>query len=193
MERVWTDYRDDDGGGLFDTARGRAAEAGLLPARAKPVQDTPTPSPNGVAGIVCARLTSSPAPRGGSGGKALSRPSPAAPRSSDSMRATYLLALDWQLNPATHLVIVGDRRRPAAEAMHRAALAGFVPRRVVQRDPAAGADRSAGAEGMLPAGRSRAGYACSGDVLQPAGRRSSSWQAMLAALRRWCRRTAMLD
>ena len=56
MDRVWSDYWDSEGGGLFDTARGRASEEGLLPARAKPVQDTPTPSPNGVAGIVCMRL-----------------------------------------------------------------------------------------------------------------------------------------
>ena len=39
---------------------------GLLPARAKPVQDTPTPSPNGVAGDRAAPgSTSSPARRGG--------------------------------------------------------------------------------------------------------------------------------
>ena len=56
MDRVWTDYWDEAKGGLFDTARARGAEPGLLPARAKPVQDAPTPSPNGVAGIVCARL-----------------------------------------------------------------------------------------------------------------------------------------
>ena len=46
MDRVWMDYWDGDGGGLWDTARGRGAEPGLLPARAKPIQDAPTPSPN---------------------------------------------------------------------------------------------------------------------------------------------------
>src|SRR5207237_1514629 len=55
-DRVWVDYWDESGGGLFDTARGRTHEAGLLPARAKPIQDAPTPSPNGVAAIVLARL-----------------------------------------------------------------------------------------------------------------------------------------
>jgi uncharacterized protein len=44
MDRVWADYWDDGAGGLFDTARGRGSEPGLLPTRAKPVQDTPTPS-----------------------------------------------------------------------------------------------------------------------------------------------------
>ena len=56
MERVWRDYWDEGSGGFFDTARDREGEEGLLPARAKPVQDTPTPSPNGVAGIALARL-----------------------------------------------------------------------------------------------------------------------------------------
>src|SRR6476620_1109496 len=56
MDRVWTDYWDPEAGGLFDTARERGSEPGLLPARAKPVQDAPTPSPNGVAGVVAARL-----------------------------------------------------------------------------------------------------------------------------------------
>src|SRR5262249_59816091 len=56
MDRVWADYWDPEEGGLFDTARERGVEPGLLPARAKPVQDAPTPSPNGVAGVVVARL-----------------------------------------------------------------------------------------------------------------------------------------
>ena len=55
MERVWREYRDEGRGGLFDTVPSGRGE-GLLPARLKPIQDTPTPSPNGVAGVVCARL-----------------------------------------------------------------------------------------------------------------------------------------
>ena len=55
MERVWRDYRDAEGGGLYDTVA-RAGSEGLLPARAKPVQDAPSPSGNGVAAINCARL-----------------------------------------------------------------------------------------------------------------------------------------
>ena len=44
MDRVWGDYHDAEAGGLFDTPRAATGE-GLLPARAKPVQDTPTPFP----------------------------------------------------------------------------------------------------------------------------------------------------
>ena len=53
MDRVWSDYWDGERRRSLRHRRGRPAEEGLLPARAKPVQDTPTPSPNGVAGIVC--------------------------------------------------------------------------------------------------------------------------------------------
>ena len=42
-------------GSSIPRADGRAGRASCRP-RAKPVQDAPTPSPNGVAGIVCARL-----------------------------------------------------------------------------------------------------------------------------------------
>ena len=35
MDRVWADYWDGNEGGLFDTARSRTAEEGLLPTRAK--------------------------------------------------------------------------------------------------------------------------------------------------------------
>ena len=45
MDRVWTDYWDEAKGGLFDTARARDAGPGLLPARAKPVQDAPRRRP----------------------------------------------------------------------------------------------------------------------------------------------------
>ena len=55
MERVWREYHDPEQGGLFDTPRGSGGE-GMLPAPAKPVQDTPTPSPNGVAALTAARL-----------------------------------------------------------------------------------------------------------------------------------------
>ncbi|HXE75118.1 MAG TPA: thioredoxin domain-containing protein, partial [Candidatus Xenobia bacterium] len=133
MERVWRDYRDEAGGGLWDTARDRGGE-GFLAARAKPVQDAPTPSANGTAGVVCARLHE------------LTGDARWADRRDELLRAfagraaelglygaTYFLALDWALHPATHLVVVGARGDAEADRMHRQALATFVPRRVVRR------------------------------------------------------------
>jgi uncharacterized protein len=187
MERVWSDYRDEAGGGLFDTARGRGGEAGLLPARAKPIQDAPTPSPNGVAAIGFARLHELT-------GEDRWKERTAALLSAFAGRAaelglhaaTYLLALDWQLNPATHLVVVGKSGDPAAEAMHHASLRGFLPRRVVQFvEGGQTSDRGlpAAIRGMLTAGDGPRGYACTGATCsQPAGD-LASWEATLESLR----------
>jgi uncharacterized protein len=187
MARVWAEYWDSESGGLFDTARGRSAEEGLLPARAKPVQDTPTPSPNGVAGIVVARLHELTGdPRWKERGGALLAAFAGRAGDLGLHGATYLLAADWQLNPATHLVVVGDPVDPAAAAMHRAAQASFFPRRVVQllgsgeagEQPLPPALRSMVARGDGPRGYACAGASCS----QPAAD-LAAWHATLDSLR----------
>jgi uncharacterized protein len=187
MDRVWSDYRDEEGGGLFDTARGRPAEEGLLPARAKPVQDTPTPSPNGVAGIVCMRLHEM---TGDSRWKARSeellRAFAGSARELGLYGATYLLAVDWHLNPATHLVVVGLPNDPVVRAMHEAALGGFVPRRVVQvlvPTEAASRHLPPAMNGMIAAGQAPRGYACTGNSCSQPAPDASSWVATLEALR----------
>jgi uncharacterized protein YyaL (SSP411 family) len=100
--------------------------------------------------------------------------------------ATYLLAVDWQLNPATHLVVVGDLRSPATQAMHRASLSGFVPRRLVQlvdRGQAARQILPAAIRGMLDGGDSPRGYACTGATCsQPAGD-LATWELTLESVR----------
>ena len=187
MERVWRDYWDPEGGGLFDTARGRPGEEGLLPARAKPVQDTPTPSPNGVAGIVCARLHELTAdPRWKHRGEELSRAFAGSARELGLYAATYLLAVDWQLNPVTHCVIVGDPADPTAQAMHRAALAGFVPRRTVQLltpSDIGSHPLPAALAGMVAAGRAPRAYACTGNSCSPPADDLPAWQATLESLK----------
>src|SRR4029077_8873279 len=133
---VWSDYLDTEGGGLFDLARSRGGE-GLLPAAAKPVQDAPTPSGNGMAGLALARLAELT-------GASVWRERRDALVSANAGRAaelglhgaTLLLAIDWVVQPATHVVIVeepGSSGSATAEAMHRLALRSFFPRRVVQR------------------------------------------------------------
>jgi uncharacterized protein len=186
MDRVWADYWDEDGGGLFDTARGRASGPGLLPATAKPVQDTPTPSPNGVAGIVCARLHElTGETRWRERGLAVARAF--AGRSSELglYAAAYLLALDWQLAPSTHLVIVGEPGDPVADRMHADALALFVPRRVVRRiAPAEAASQPLppAMAGMVAAGRAPRGYACTGTSCRAPAGTVEQWRAVLAEL-----------
>jgi uncharacterized protein YyaL (SSP411 family) len=187
MERVWADYWDSQDGGLFDTARGRRDEAGLLPARAKSIQDTPTPSPNGVAGIVAMRLHELTGnPRWHERGAALVAAFAGRAAELGLYAATYLLAVDWRLNPVTHLVIVGDTHDATAQAMHRAALSAFVPRRVVQLITQEAAGRQPlpqALRGMLAAGPGARGYACTGTSCNPPTTDLASWQATLESLR----------
>jgi hypothetical protein len=186
MERVWKDYWDGDSGGLFDTARGRDAEPGLLPTRAKPVQDTPTPSPNGVAGIVFARLHElTGEPRWRERGEALIRAFAGRPGDLGIHTAAYLLAADWQLNAATHLVVVGDAGDATATAMHEAALSCFVPRRIVWRlipGQVGGRPLPATLAAMVEIGRGARGYACSGTSCSAPATDPESWHATLTAL-----------
>lgn len=187
MDRVWVDYWDERGGGLFDTARGRGAEPGLLPARAKPVQDTPTPSPNGVAGIVCARLHGLTGDqRWRERGLAVVRAFAGRAGEYGLHAAAFLLAIDWLLSPTTHLVIVGDPGDPAADQMHADALATFVPRRVVRRiapSDAATQRLPAAMAGMVAAGRAPRGYACTGTSCRAPADSPEAWRDALAALR----------
>ena len=184
MDRVWSDYWDDAAGGLFDTARGRDGEEGLLPARVKPVQDTPTPSPNGVAGIVFMRLhelTGEPRWRERAGALVSAFSGRAAELGLHG--AAFLLALDWYLNPITHLVVVGEAGDETAEAMHRAALAGYAPRRVVQRlTPEEASERRLppALAGMLAAGAGARGYACVGTTCGLPAETRDAWERQLS-------------
>jgi uncharacterized protein YyaL (SSP411 family) len=185
MERVWADYRDHEQGGLFEEARGRGGE-GLLPLRAKTIQDTPTPSSNGSAATAYARLhhltndakwhTRSAALIDAFAGRAADLGLHA---------SAYLVAVDWHRNPTTHLVIVGEPGDGLADWMHRQALACAVPRRVVHRISAAAADvrrLPAALHGMMTRGRQARGYACTGTVCSAPAATQEEWLAALARL-----------
>jgi uncharacterized protein YyaL (SSP411 family) len=184
MDGVWEDYWDEGAGGLFDTARGRGTEPGLLPARAKPVQDAPTPSPNGVAGIVLARLHELTGdPRWRQRGLALVRAFAGRAGDLGLYAAAFLLAVDWHLSPATHLVVVGEPGDPVAEQMHAGALATFIPRKIVRRlAPADAATQPlpAAMAGMVAAGRAPRGYACTGTSCRAPAETVAEWRAVLA-------------
>ena len=186
MERVWTDYWDEGAGGLFDTARGRNDGPGLLPATAKPVQDTPTPSPNGVAGIVCARLHEHTGNmRWRERGLALAQAFAGRSTELGLYAATYLLALDWQLSPSTHLVVVGPPGDPVADRMHADALAVFVPRRIVRRlvpEDAGARPLPPAMAGMVSAGKAPRAYACTGTSCRPPADTIEQWRGILAEL-----------
>jgi len=185
MERVWKEYRDPAGGGLFD--RSEPAGQGLLRARLKPIEDTPTPSANGIAGAVLARLTeltSDPVWRERAA-ELLGTFAGVDPALGLHLSA-YLSALDWHLNPPTQLVVVGRQDDPRVTVMHREALAGYAPRRVVQRIEADRAERTtfpAPIRGMLDRQTFPAGYACRGESCSQPATTESEWHDTLLLLR----------
>jgi uncharacterized protein YyaL (SSP411 family) len=125
---------DDAAGGYFDVADSRAGAA-YLGTRAKPVQDAPTPSPNGVAALVLARLwaiTDEPAWRTQLD-RQLGAFAGAAPELS-LHGATLLRAADWAVHPVTRIEIAGPAGEGPACAMHLLALQTYRPRKVVVRN-----------------------------------------------------------
>jgi uncharacterized protein YyaL (SSP411 family) len=129
----WAPHWGDPTGGYFDIAQGQNG-TGYLATRAKPVQDAPTPSPNGVAALVLARLWSlSDAAEwrtrldrqlGAFAGVA---------RDLALHGATLLAAIDWALHPPTRIEVSGPAGPGPACAMHLLALQRFRPRKVVVR------------------------------------------------------------
>ncbi len=123
----------DSGRGYYDLAQARGGAA-YLATRAKPVQDAPTPSPNGVTALVLARLwalTDDPAWRA-----ALDRQLGAFAGVVADLGlhgATLLRAIDWAINPVTRIEVSGPPGDGPACAMHLLALQAYRPRKVVLR------------------------------------------------------------
>src|SRR6266446_4920146 len=122
----------DPSGGYFDIAATNGTA--YLATRAKPVQDAPTPSPNGVAGLVLARLA------------ALTDKSEWRERFDRHLAAfagsagelslygsTLLRAVDWAVHPVTRIEVRGPRGDGPACAMHLLALQTYRPRKAVVR------------------------------------------------------------
>ncbi|PYP52614.1 MAG: thioredoxin domain-containing protein [Gemmatimonadetes bacterium] len=136
MQHCRRAHWDDATGGFFDVARDRTGSA-YLATPAKPVQDAPTPSANGVAALVLARLwvlTDDMEWR-----RLLDRQlatfGGAVPQLA-LYGATLLRAVDWAVNPATRIEVHGPRGDGAACAMHLLALQSYRPRKLVVRKTA---------------------------------------------------------
>lgn len=186
LDRVWEEYLDDDSGGLFDTSA--TSGEGLLPTRIKPVQDAPTPSPNGVAALAAARLAELTGEAGWTERRdSLLRAFAGSAGQLGLHGATYLQALDWALNPVTHLVVIdGGDSGDTADEMHRMALCTFLPRRVVQRVRASDAKATlpSAVAGMLGAGTGTRGYACIGTRCLAPSTTTATWTETLANVAR---------
>jgi uncharacterized protein YyaL (SSP411 family) len=184
MERVWREHWDEERGGFLDTARTRRGE-GLLDTAAKPIQDSPNASPNGVAGITLARLFEhTRAPRWRERHRALVTAFGAVASELGLFASAFLLAADWLVHPATHLVVSGPRDDGLAKELHGRALAAFVPRRVVVRlVPDSPAERlPAALHGFADAAESVRAIACTGDRCLAPTSDPEEWSARLRSL-----------
>ena len=129
----WAPHWDDPAGGYFDLAQGQNGTA-YLATRAKPVQDAPTPSPNGVAALVLARLWALSDDRAWR--DRLDRQLGAFAGVAEQLGlhgATLARAIDWALNPVTRIEVSGPPGEGPACAMHLAALLAYRPRKIVVR------------------------------------------------------------
>ena len=186
MERAWREHHDEAGGGLFDTTAGAPAE-GLLPDRARPVQDTPTPSPNAVAALTAARLAHHlDAPEWRARHRDLVHAFAGAAADLGLFGATFLQAMTWALAPVTQLVIVGEGEE--ADRMHQRALRTFIPRKVVQRlRPPGGGRPSARLPASLAAmvdGAAPRAYVCRGESCLAPVSDDQEWAARLAEIQK---------
>jgi hypothetical protein len=134
MRRARALFWDEAGGGFFDLAATGNGGPAYLATRAKPVQDAPTPSPNGVAGLVLARLAA--LTDDAEWRRLLDRllQSFAGGAADLSLYgATLCRAIDWATQPVTRIEVTGPAGPGPACTMHLLALQAYRPRKVVVR------------------------------------------------------------
>ena len=126
-------YWDEQAGGFFDVPRDRPGIA-YLATPAKPIQDAPSPSANGVAALALARLAAftEDAQWQGLLERQLATFAGAVPHLS-LHGATLLRGVDWALGPVTRIEVLGPPGPGPACAMHLLALQSYRPRKVVLR------------------------------------------------------------
>ena len=185
MNRVWRDLWDEAKGGFFDSVPSDRKE-GLLPMPSKPVQDAPTPSGNGVAGLVLSRLYEHTMKEEWRERRdALVRAFAGKAGELGLHGATFLLAVDWQLNPPTHLVVVGPEGDQEAEKLHRRSLSTFLPRRVVKRlTQTDGQALTPALASMIGTGTGAQAFACVGTSCQLPVGTDAEWARLLESLKR---------
>jgi len=133
VRHIMSAHWDEPAGGFFDVAAERPGEA-YLAARAKPVQDAPTSSGNGLAALVLARLwaLTDDAEWRRLLDRQLQTFAGALPQLS-LHGATLARAVDWAVHPITRIEVSGPRGEGPACAMHLLALQTYRPRKVVVR------------------------------------------------------------
>ena len=183
LDRVWIDHWDE-AGGLLDLPRHQAGE-GFLVTRAKPIQDSPNASPNGVAAVTCARLYEHTRHvRWHERHRDLVRAFAGLGPDIGLFASTWLLAADWLQHTAVHLVVTGPAGDDTATALHRESLAAFVPRRVAARvTPGVPAHAFPPAlEALARAAETVRAVACIGDRCLAPATAPAEWRERLRSL-----------
>jgi len=122
----------DPAGGYWDISS--ADGAAYLAVRGKPAQDAPSPSGNGVAALVLARLAAlTDEPRWRQRLDTQIKTFAGVASSLGLHGATLLRAMDWALHPVTRIEVTGPSGPGEACAMHLTGLQTYRPRRVVVR------------------------------------------------------------
>jgi hypothetical protein len=184
MDATWEAHHED-GAGLRDIARGRAG-TGLLDLGQTPIEDSPTPSPNGVAAEVCARLHAHTADdRWAARHRMLVETFAAVGPSLGLHGAAWCLGADWLQNAPAHLVVTGRPDDPVANSMHAASLAAGMPRRVITRLLPASDPGSLPQELLaMLRGDGPAGYLCVGTHCLTPAATLEEWNDRLRAVTR---------
>lgn len=182
VDRAVTDLGDPSGG-FFDRPR-EDDGVGLLAERVRSIQDSPSASPNGVAGIVLARLAALTGEvRWADERRRLLDAFADRAESLGLHAATYLSAMAWAEEPPVELVVAGPPGNPVAEALHRAALDAPLARRIVIRQATGrpvGTRNPAVAAAMAGSAERPAGYLCLGDRCLAPVSDPEAWRALLA-------------
>lgn len=183
-EFTWSAFRAPEGG-LYDTPAGERREGteGFLQERLRPIHDAPSPSGNGVAALVFARLAEH---AGGSPWRErlveLLESFARGLEEASLHAATALRAATWSLEPAAHIVIVGAPDDLGTQRLRLSARTAYHPRKVITcLAPAEGHLAPPALRAMLD-GRAPRGYICVGTRCGPPVDRAEDLPAALTEL-----------
>jgi len=180
-------FWDERDGGFFDLMDTR--EPGAMPAalslKRKPVEDSPSPSSNGVAGVVLQklhhltgndeyRLRADQLVRAFAG---------EASRMGAIFGGAYFLATELWLHPPAQVVVAGPRDDARTKALHQAAVSTFSPGKTVLLVERGDAYVPAAVEPMLSSKPAKAGpvaFVCKGTTCSPPTPEPEALRALLS-------------
>ncbi len=182
LDHFW----DARGGGFFDvTSSDGAGGSPILSLKRKPVEDSPSPSANGVAGLVLQRLHHLT----GNDDYRLHHDelirafAGEASRMGGIFGGAYFHAAELWLHPPAEVVIVGPRTDPRTQALHRAAVETFSPGKTVLVVERGGAYVPSAVAPMLSSKQAMAGpvaFVCKGNSCSPPASDPAKLQELLS-------------